>query len=193
MCAHMDPLNKGLIFNLFYQSEHIPTRVRCPIDMVLNRPFASRTEEEKRLLISMEIPRPSMPELKSSHKKNGGKSIVTRNFYRTSYESGWWLCGSQKRNKLFCWPCLLFSQPTDLSNTVWSKRGFNDLNHLSASVKSHAASQRHIDNANTYKHYGQPATMINEMESGSATGSDVNQEWNITERTKVASNDTRID
>lgn len=158
--------------------------------MLLNRPFTTRSEEEKSLLISMEIPRPSMPALKSL-KKSAGKATVTRNFYRTSYESAWWLCGSPKRNKLYCWACLLFNKPTDPSNGVWGKRGFNDLNHLSSSVKNHKASQRHIDNANAYKHYGQsPATMDSEMQSGSAVESGVNNPKRITTGdAKVSSND----
>lgn len=158
--------------------------------MLLDKPFATRSEEEQRLLISMEIPRPAMPELKSL-KKNAGKSTVTRNFYRTSYESAWWLCGSPKRNRLYCWACLLFNKPTDPLNGVWGKRGFNDLNHLSTSVKNHKSSQRHIDNANAYKNYGQPpATMDNEMQSGSAVESGANNPKRITTGNgKVSSND----
>ncbi|XP_065091971.1 uncharacterized protein LOC135712833 [Ochlerotatus camptorhynchus] len=175
---------------LRHSDEHLPKRAKCPIDMVLNRPFATRSEEEKSLLISMEIPRPSMPALKSSRKMNAGKSTVTRKFSRTSYESAWWLCGSQKRNKLFCWPCLLFSQPTDPLNAVWSKKGFNDLNHISSSIKVHSTSQRHIDNINAYKHYGQPpATMDNEMQSGSGIENGVNNPKRSITMRKVSSND----
>lgn len=163
--------------------------------MVLKKPFVSRPEEEKRLLVSMEMPRPPLPELKSSCKIKAGTSTTTRSFYKTKYEAEWWLCGSQKLNKLFCWPCLLFAQPGDPSGIVWSKKGFNDLNHLSASMKSHRTSQKHLDNANTYIEYGKPpaTTMDNETNEtppGSAMVSGIanNPKQSIKGNAKAASN-----
>lgn len=62
------------------------------------------------------------------------------------------LCGSEKINKLFCWPCLLFHSSQDRG--VWSKTGFTDLNHLSAALKVHSSSKEHIDNAMAHKTFG---------------------------------------
>lgn len=62
------------------------------------------------------------------------------------------ISSSMKLNKLFCWPCLLFRHANDKG--VWSKTGYNDLNHLTT-MKTHAASKDHINNAIALSTYGQ--------------------------------------
>ena len=55
----------------------------------------------------------------------------TRRFNNAWYNKCEWLTGSHKRQKLFCWPCLLFST----EYTVWSKKGFADLKNVSRCIK----------------------------------------------------------
>lgn len=119
------------------------------IDDLLKRPFSVRSMEEKLSIIARGAPRPKMENLKTTYSK-GGRSI-TRSFCANSYDSKW-LCGSEVHNKLYCWPCVLFYRSKDKG--VWSKIGFNDLNHLSAAMKSHAGSKDHIDNSMALKTFG---------------------------------------
>lgn len=122
----------------------------CVVENVLLRPFSALSMEEKLLLTKMNVPQPSMKNLKSCYMKSG--KTFTRNFNISSYSGAKWLCGSEKLNKLFCWPCLLFHSHQDRG--VWSKTGFVDLNHLSAALKVHAASKDHIDNSVALKTFG---------------------------------------
>lgn len=126
----------------------------CTVDMVLNKPFATRSDEEKRLLVSVDIPRPDLPDLKTTYTNKN--KLHNRQFARSKYDATWWLCGSQKRNKVYCWPCLLFHQRGDTG--VWHTKGLNDLNHLSASIKSHSQSSKHVDNVNAFVNFGKSAT-----------------------------------
>lgn len=119
------------------------------VDELLSNPFGRRSFEEKLLISSKNVPRPKLETLKSTFSR-GGKTI-TRNFNPATYESKW-LCGSTVRNKLFCWPCLLFQKPGEKG--VWINDGFSDLNHLSASMKTHAASKDHINNAMAHRTFG---------------------------------------
>lgn len=127
-----------------------PNCESCIIEDLLEKPFSCRPMEQKRSLAARAVPRPKMENLKSYYSK--GTKKITRNFCVDSYESHKWLCGSEKLNKLFCWPCLLFRGPKDKG--VWSKAGFVDLNHLSAAVKAHASSRDHIDNSMALKTFG---------------------------------------
>ncbi|MEQ2280838.1 hypothetical protein AMECASPLE_024109 [Ameca splendens] len=51
-----------------------------------------------------------------------------------------WLCGCSARNRIFCFPCLLF--PT--CGTVWTQAGFCDLKNLQRSLTKHERSIAHI-------------------------------------------------
>lgn len=133
--------------------KHIPKRANvCAIDMLLNKAFAERSDDEKRLLVSMDIPRPDLPHLRSTRPSSTKNTTITRKFHRSRYDATWWLCGSPKHNRLYCWPCLLFHTTDD--NVTWLRKGFNDLNHLSAAAKAHSSSQRHMDNVTAYENYG---------------------------------------
>ncbi|XP_055542774.1 uncharacterized protein LOC129728362 [Wyeomyia smithii] len=122
----------------------------CIIEQMLKRPFAARTMEEKIKVIGHPVPRPPMEQLKSTYKLKG--KIMSRNFNVSSYDQQW-LCGSAKLNKLFCWPCLLFRSANE--KNVWSKEGYSDLNHLSASIKTHSSSKDHINNSLALSMFGQ--------------------------------------
>src|SRR4029434_1260659 len=51
-----------------------------------------------------------------------------------------WRCGCATRNRLYCFPCLLFST----CDNVWTKSGFCDLKNLPRSLSSHERSATHI-------------------------------------------------
>ena len=63
-----------------------------------------------------------IPDLKNLLQTTGRKK-VNRYFHKEWYTRKEWLCGCALRNRLFCYPCLLFST----SDNVWTKTGFCDL------------------------------------------------------------------
>ena len=80
----------------------------------------------------------------------GTKREITRSFQTDWYSKKDWLCGCTVRNRLFCFPCLLFST----SETVWSATGFSDLKNLPRSLDKHERSTAHIQNQITLKTFG---------------------------------------
>ncbi|XP_067135315.1 zinc finger MYM-type protein 1-like [Centruroides vittatus] len=110
----------------------------CIISDLLQKPFSRRNAAEKIEIVRNNRPCPEIPNLTSNHKDKNGKYV--RHFKISQYVNIPWLAGSKKLNKLFCWPCLLFS--TD--NGVWSKNGFVNLNCLSVAVSRHEKSVSHL-------------------------------------------------
>lgn len=62
------------------------------------------------------------------------------------------MTGSGKRNKLFCWTCLIFQ--TNEKEKVWSTIGYTDLNHLHEKIPEHELSISHITNALSLNTFG---------------------------------------
>jgi hypothetical protein len=60
----------------------------------------------------------------------------TRHFNTSLYKAIPWLCGCDKLNKLFCWPCFLFSKEKHVFNSA----GYN----IYKSDKRHRHSVNHI-------------------------------------------------
>ncbi|XP_076259361.1 zinc finger MYM-type protein 1-like [Rhynchophorus ferrugineus] len=65
----------------------------------------------------------------------------TRKFNRDIYLKNDWICGCNKKNALYCFPCLLFG-----GDKAWTKIGITDLEHLSLKIKRHENSKIHIHN-----------------------------------------------
>ena len=79
-----------------------------------------------------------------------GRKTFTRHFSTKMYDATSWLCGCSKLQKLFCWPCLLFSN----EKNVWSKAGFDDLTNFHKAQKRHSLSQSHIQAQIQLKQFG---------------------------------------
>ena len=105
--------------------------------------------EDKKCFIDGGRPTPPLPNLIC--KMVGKNKSFTRHFKTTNYDDQFWLCGCALLNKLFCWPCLLFSVKKD--NTVWTT-GYSDLNHIQIAVTKHRSSQAHMNNTLTLKTFG---------------------------------------
>ncbi|CAH1117438.1 unnamed protein product [Phaedon cochleariae] len=69
-----------------------------------------------------------------------GKSY-TRKFSRDIYFKNDWICGCNKNNALYCFPCLLFG-----GDKAWTEIGVTDLEHLSLKIKRHENSKSHLHN-----------------------------------------------
>lgn len=87
-------------------------------------PFSTRTFEDKQAIIAAGRPTPPLNIVQQ--KKN-----CSRYFNIKFYDNHTWLTGCLHINKMFCWPCLLFSK----ENNVWTNIGYADLNNLSNAAK----------------------------------------------------------
>ena len=95
------------------------------IEKLKTKSFSALSYAEKRLIISCGKPIPDL-DLRKQNKK------FVRKINSEIYKKCSWICGSSSTNKLYCWPCLLFSN----KDSVWSlpTKGYNDLNNLQTSV-----------------------------------------------------------
>lgn len=64
-----------------------------------------------------------------------------RQFNREVYSRNDWICGCNKKNALFCFPCILFG-----GDKSWTQTGVTDLKHLSQKIKKHETCRHHLHN-----------------------------------------------
>jgi len=102
--------------------------------------FSSLSFEQKLTIKNDGRPLPELKDLKTKYKK--GKNEYFRNCNPALYLKNEWLCGCEKKQALFCFPCLLFG-----GETAWTKIGVTDLQHLNAKIVKHGNSFKHINNA----------------------------------------------
>lgn len=107
---------------------------------LLQTPFYDRRENEKNEIVLKGRPTPKLKIIQHIHTN-------TRSFKTTWYETCRWLCASSCKEKLFCWPCLLFKR----SSNTWNNDGYCDLKNLSRSLTKHSNSKEHISNCVTLK------------------------------------------
>ena len=105
---------------------------------LLKHPLAKKSYEEKLLIVQSKKPKPELKNLSTVCKTNK-RSTYIRHFSISYYQTVEWLTGCEEKNKLFCWPCLLFPNESG----VWNKSGFCDLNHFSEATKKHGRSEGH--------------------------------------------------
>lgn len=110
----------------------------CVISDLISKLFSRRFFSKKNEIIKTGRPSPVIPNLTSVHKDK--KREYIRHFI-TDDDNTIWLTGSSVLNKLYCWPCLLFST----ENGVWSKVGFDNLNTLTVAICRHEKSINHIN------------------------------------------------
>ncbi|XP_061560982.1 zinc finger MYM-type protein 1-like [Phycodurus eques] len=124
------------------QVAEIPT---SPLTGVNKSNFAKLDYQSKWNLIHKGRP---TPELKDLLQTTGPK--VTRSFQAEWYNRKDWLCGCPIRNRLFCFPCLLFST----CENVWTKIGYCDMKNLPRSLTKHERSTSHIQSQIALKTFG---------------------------------------
>lgn len=102
---------------------------------LLNNPFSKRDDGEKDEIIKSGRPKPVLNLLKI-YKDHG------RSFQPVWYQQHKWLCGSENKTKLFCWPCLLMSTKR---RSPWVADGFDDLKNFSRTAARHIYSKDHLN------------------------------------------------
>lgn len=110
------------------------TICECAIEKLFLKPFSSLNFDEKKSIIELGRPTPKLPDLTTKSKN------YVRTFKYEYYSTYKWLSGCKKTNKLYCWPCVIFSR----EENVWSKHGFNDLNNFHHLKSRHEAAKNHI-------------------------------------------------
>ncbi|XP_050296773.1 zinc finger MYM-type protein 1-like [Anthonomus grandis grandis] len=125
------------------------------IDWLLNNNFNSLNFDNKCYIIkALGRPKPNLKSIKSSDiRQNRGFSV---NWY-TKCD---WLTASVKKEKLFCWPCCLFSLQSE--SATWSKIGYCDLKNLPRSAERHSKSKEHIFSSCKLKLFGKQ-NMVTEV------------------------------
>ena len=113
------------------------------VDQLLEKPFSQREFEEKRNIVLQSRPTPSLSITKNC-------KDYDRHFNVSHYERVQWLCGCPQRNKLFCWPCILFAT----EKGTWCSSGFDNLSSLTTAIRRHERSQTHIHSVIKMKTFG---------------------------------------
>ena len=101
--------------NYFFNLQSILTMstsisTSCSVNELLQKSFSLKSFEEKNIIIKNSKPCPPLSGLLSSYKHRKQEKEYTRHFSERQYSSISWLTGCNIRNKLFCWPCILFSK-----------------------------------------------------------------------------------
>ena len=107
------------------------------VSQLLKKPFAARNVAEQKLIVQQ--PRP-VPNLKMKTKD--------RVFQFDWYAKKDWLCGSEDKQGLFCWPCLLFMP--GMSQT-WTETGYSNMHSFLSDCKKHVKAKTHLEAYKTWK------------------------------------------
>lgn len=118
----------------------------CLTDYLLHEStrFSNLSFENKKHVIKLGRAR---PDITIDYKRRDG---FFKHFHSSMYEKYNWLTGSCKLNKLFCFPCLLFSD----SSSVWNRTGYSDINNLINSARKHVQSEKHIRSCISLHEFG---------------------------------------
>jgi len=109
------------------------------VEYLLEKKFSLHTLDEKNYIKTLGRPMPDLKLTQVIKKKTRQFTRTFTNDIYTKYNN--WLCGYDKRNAVFCFPCLLFG-----GELVWTKTGMRDLNHLNDRMKKHDLTVKHMNN-----------------------------------------------
>ena len=103
---------------------------------LIAKTFVTRTDSEQDEILQNGRP---MPVLRVT---SGNRSFQEHWYARKE-----WLCGSESLQKLFCWPCILFSPGTSRS---WTLNGYANMHGFLSDCKKHEKSQSHVSAVEKY-------------------------------------------
>ncbi|KAF4530333.1 hypothetical protein B566_EDAN018429 [Ephemera danica] len=109
----------------------------CAVSKCKDGTFNNFDLVTKQQFVETGKPTPKLPNLMV---RVQGKRNFLRKFHDVQYKTYDWLTACSSDNKLYCWPCLLYSA----NRTVWNTTGYSDLNNLSTAIKTHVKSSAHI-------------------------------------------------
>jgi hypothetical protein len=115
----------------------------CVLDWLFSVSFGALSFEEKMQIIANGRP---TPDISAETKVKG----YTRHFKIDYYNASKWLTACKTRNKLYCWPCVLFQ--TD--KAVWNNTGFCDMNNFHKAKLRHETTHSHLSSIILLKTFG---------------------------------------
>ena len=98
----------------------------------LRRPFSIRNPTEQKAIVRMQQPRPKLQIMSRGRK-----------FQESWYSKKDWLCASETRKSLFCWPCLLFN--SKLGRSTWTHAGYVNMHGFLSDCQKHERSKSHME------------------------------------------------
>lgn len=121
------------------------------MERFLRQPFSRLPIQEQLLIKQQGRPKPNLENVLITQDKSKARTLSS-----SWYERVEWLTGSLVHKKLYCWPCVLFSQKKD----IWSHFGYCNLKNLSRSVDRHEKSEAHVECAVKLKLFGKESLRI---------------------------------
>ena len=118
-------------------AEIFASQSRDIVSALIIKSFSARSVAEQRLIYEQNRPLPKL-----------GLQCRGRKFRAEWYEKKDWLCGSEGKQGLFCWPCLLFRPGLSATCTV---TGYRNVQGLLSDCKKHEASKSHMGAYKTWK------------------------------------------
>ena len=127
------------------------------VDKLLRKPFMNRSRQEKEDIVLIGRPRPALinltsvqmnlPSIVASTQINASNFVIV--FDTASYDHVEWLTGCDKRQALFCWPCLLFryrksSFDRNSLEDFCNESGLRDLTNLGEQIRQHENHVLHL-------------------------------------------------
>ena len=104
---------------------------RDVVSELIHKSFLARGVAEQRLIVQQNRPKPKLAI------RNHGRALRQQ-----WYEKKDWLCGSEVRQGLFCWPCLLFRPGV---STTWTLVGFKNMQGFLSDCQKHEKSKTHME------------------------------------------------
>ena len=105
------------------------------VDSLWRCPFTLKAFEKKTAIVAVWRPKPKLEQLIEINKH------AKRRFSVAKYEKYDWLTGSELKNRMFCWTCLLFSNER---TGPWVKEALSSLSSFCKKAKVYANSSAHI-------------------------------------------------
>lgn len=114
------------------------------VSALLKRDFSKLPIEEKLRIKSSGRPLPELRLSQRGERKSQNRTFV-RHFSAEIYKRNNWICGCEVKNLLYCFPCVLFYDPSvSTSEKHWARIGIKDLHHLPDKIRKHESSRGHI-------------------------------------------------
>ena len=99
---------------------------------LIQTPFSRLKDDDKRDVLNWGQPTDIIDISRKRENKKSGKTYSIK-FKNSWFDTFTWLCRSTYLQALYCWPCLLFSNKSN----VWRKEGFSDFVNITHSLHKH--------------------------------------------------------
>ena len=117
-------------------------------------PFSTLTLTDKKEVVRLGPDQPDLKpiqtRLETTQPAVKGKKV--RRFSCEWYNRHTWLTACTETLKVYCFPCLLFSNSQ--RECAWTETGVDDWGHMGNKCSKHAKSEKHLENSLSLKFFG---------------------------------------